>query len=93
MFSRDFAKIYHNMFKLLEIVGKYFTKLKFKTEYFDKSTFSKSLKIIRIAYILHVYSVERWYSSNKPEIIQVLLKHFWQTGEIISTCKFVFTSP
>ena len=78
MCLRYFAQIYGNMLKSLKIGGKKFTNLKFITKYFDKSTFSKSLKIIKIAYILHVYNVGRWYLSNEREIIQVFLRQFWQ---------------
>ena len=93
MYSLDCAKIYHNMLKLLYIVGKIYTKLKFITKYFDKSIFSKSLKIIKISDTFYVYNVGRWYSSNKREITQAFLKHFWQKDEIVSTCEKEFTSP
>src|SRR5436190_23236400 len=91
MYSRDFAKIYHNMLISQYIVGKKFTKLKFITKFFDKSIFSKSLKIIKILDTLNVYNVEKWYSSNKREITQNLLKHSRRKNEIFSTCEKVFT--
>src|SRR5436190_8466147 len=92
MYLRYFAEIYGNMLKSLKIGRKKFTKLKFITKYFDKSTFSKSLKIIKIAYILHVYKVGRWYLSNKREIIQVLLRQFWKkvkSFQHVRTCFYL----
>ena len=93
MYSRDFAKIYHNMLISIYIVGKKFIKQKFITNFFEKSIFSKSRKIIKISDTLNVHNVGNWYSSNKREITQIFLKHFWQKREIVSTRKKVFTLP
>src|SRR5436190_873217 len=56
------------------MLRKKFTKLYFITKFYDKSTFSKSVKIIKISYIMQVWKVGRWYSSNKSEETQVF-KH------------------
>jgi len=57
MYSRDFAKMYHNMLISIYIVGKKFIKLKFITNFFDKSIISKSRKIIKILDTLNEHNV------------------------------------
>jgi len=59
--------MYHNMLKSLQIVRIKFTKLKFITKFNDKSNFLKSVKIIKISYIMQVQNVERWYLLNQTE--------------------------
>ena len=59
------------MLKSLQIVRKEFTKLEFITKFNDKSNFFKTIKIIKIMYIMQVQNVGRWYSSNKSEVTQV----------------------
>ena len=77
-----------NHYRLLE---KFF-KTVIYIKIFYKSNFFKSLKIHKISYILNVYNVRRWYSSNKRETKLLFWRHFWQNGVIFTTREKVFSS-